>query len=210
MDIGSSNLKHVAVAITGASGSCYGLRLVEALLQSRCRVSLIITAAGLQVLNYELERDWPGATEELMPVVRSHFQAGDELTLYGEKDLFAPLASGSAAPDAMVIAPCSMGSAGRIAAGMSGNLVERCADVMLKERRQLILVPRETPFNEIHLRNLLRLSRAGAQILPAMPAFYGRPQTMQDLIDFVVGKILDSLRLENKLFPRWGDPAVTE
>jgi 4-hydroxy-3-polyprenylbenzoate decarboxylase len=105
----------------------------------------------------------------------------------------------------MVIAPCSLGTAGRIAAGMSGNLVERAADVVLKERRELILVPRETPLNQIHLENLLTLARVGAQILPAMPAFYHRPKTVEALVDFVVGKILDSLGIKHKLFQRWGE-----
>jgi 4-hydroxy-3-polyprenylbenzoate decarboxylase len=120
-------------------------------------------------------------------------------------DFWAGAASGSAAADAMIIVPCSMGTLGRVAAGLSGNLLERAADVMLKERRPLLLVPRETPFNNIHLENLLRLSQSGAVILPAMPGFYHGPQTIEDLVDFVVGKILDQLDVQHSLFIRWGE-----
>jgi 4-hydroxy-3-polyprenylbenzoate decarboxylase len=136
--------------------------------------------------------------------MRGHFGSAS-LEHYDQDDFFAPVASGSSAPQGVVIAPCSMGTAGRIAAGLSNTLIERVADVALKERRPLILVPRETPFNTLHLENLLRLSRAGAQILPAMPAFYHRPQTVEALVDFVVGKILDSLGIEHALFQRWGE-----
>jgi 4-hydroxy-3-polyprenylbenzoate decarboxylase len=120
-------------------------------------------------------------------------------------DLFFSSASGSAAPDTMIIAPCSMGTLARIAAGISGNLVERSADVMLKERRPLLLVPRETPFSEIHLENMLRLARAGARIIPAMPAFYHHPENIDDLVDFVVGKVLDQIGIDNELYRRWGN-----
>ncbi len=119
-------------------------------------------------------------------------------------DLFCGAASGSSAPDALVVCPCSMGTLARIACGISGNLIERSADVMLKERRPLLLVPRETPLSDIHLENMLKLSRAGARIIPAMPAFYGRPESVLDLVDFVVGKILDQLGIENDLYKRWG------
>ncbi|KIH77600.1 4-hydroxy-3-polyprenylbenzoate decarboxylase [Geoalkalibacter ferrihydriticus] len=198
-------MTHILVAITGASGSIYGLRLVEELLRAKYRVTLLVTRAGMDVLRYETGLKWSGTTSERQVLMRDYFDGNQSLLHYDADDLFAPVASGSSAPDAMVVAPCSMGSAARMAAGISDNLVERVADVMLKERRELVLVPRETPFNQLHLENLLRLARAGAHILPAMPAFYQRPQTMEDLIDFVVGKILDSLRLEHKLFERWGE-----
>jgi 4-hydroxy-3-polyprenylbenzoate decarboxylase len=120
-------------------------------------------------------------------------------------DFFASVASGSNAPDAVVICPCSMGTLGRIAAGLSDSLLERAADVALKEKKTLLLVPRETPFNQIHLENLLRVSKAGGQILPAMPAFYQKPQSVEELVDFVVGKVLDNLGIEHKLFMRWGE-----
>lgn len=198
-------MKQIVVAITGASGSIYGLRLVEELLRSGCRVTLLLSKSGLEVLRYETGLEWQGSAAELQQQMREHFGAGEALRHFAADDLFAPVASGSSAPDAVVIAPCSMGTAGRIAAGISDNLIERVADVALKERRELLLLPRETPLNQIHLQNLLRLSQAGAQIVPAMPAFYHRPATMEQLVDFMVGKLLDCLRIEHRLFPRWGE-----
>jgi 4-hydroxy-3-polyprenylbenzoate decarboxylase len=194
----------IVVAITGASGAVYGLRLVEELLATGRRVALLASSPGLAVLRHEAGLDWTGSAAERREKMRGHFGSAS-LEHYDQDDFFAPVASGSSAPQGMVIAPCSMGTAGRIAAGLSNTLIERVADVALKERRPLILVPRETPFNTLHLENLLRLSRAGAQILPAMPAFYHRPQTVEALVDFVVGKILDSLGIEHALFQRWGE-----
>ena len=195
----------IVVGITGASGAIYGLRLVEELLRAGCELSLLITDAGRQVLAYEtglqLEIDPTACAAQL----RKHFATGDALRVFAMNDFFAPIASGSSAPDAVVICPCSMGTLGRIAAGLSDNLLERVADVALKEQRKLLLVPRETPFNQLHLENMLRLSRAGAQILPAMPGFYHRPQVVADLVDFVVGKVLDQLGIEHQLFARWGE-----
>jgi 4-hydroxy-3-polyprenylbenzoate decarboxylase len=198
-------MKQIVVAITGASGSIYGLRLTEELLRSGCRVVLLLTKSGLDVLRYETGLEWEGTTSERKGLMRDYFGGSRKLEHYGEGDLFAPIASGSSAPDAVVVAPCSMGTAGRIAAGLGSNLIERVADVALKERRELILVPRETPFNQVHLENLLRLSRAGAHILPAMPAFYHRPKKVENLVDYVVGKILDSLKIQHRLFQRWGE-----
>lgn len=198
-------MKQIVVAITGASGSVYGLRLTEELLRADCRVVLLMTKSGLDVLRYETGLEWEGTLSARRTLMRDYFGGDARLEHYDAADLFAPVASGSSAPDAVVIAPCSMGAAGRIAAGISDNLIERVADVALKERRDLILVPRETPFNQIHLENLLRLSRAGAHIVPAMPAFYHRPQTVEGLVDFMVGKILDALGIEHALFPRWGE-----
>jgi len=197
-------MKRIVVGITGASGSIYGLRLVEELLRSGKQVSLLLTNAGRQVLAYETGLQFAAKPEECRQQLRQHFSAGEELNHYALNDFFAPVASGSSAPDAVVICPCSMGTAGRIAAGLSDNLLERVADVALKEQKKLLLVPRETPFNQIHLENLLRLSQAGAQILPAMPAFYQQPQSVEELIDFVVGKTLDSLGVAHQLFKRWG------
>ena len=198
-------MKRIVVAITGASGSIYGLRLVEELLKRDCRVTLLLSKAGLEVLRYETGLGWEGTTGQRLQLMRDYFGGNRHLDHLGCDDLFAAIASGSAAPDAVVIAPCSMGTAGRIAAGLSGNLIERVADVALKERRELLLVPRETPLSAIHLENLLKLSRAGAHILPAMPAFYHRPQSLEEAVDFVVGKILDSLGIEHALFTRWGE-----
>ena len=192
---------HVLLAITGASGSIYGLRLLEELLKGGHGVTLVVSSSGREVCRFEtgLELDDPAALIQRWGVSEAR------LNIRAEDDLWAPEASGSAAPDAMVIAPCSMGSVGRVAAGISGTLIERAADVMLKECRPLILLPRETPFSAIHLENLLKLSRAGARIVPAMPGFYHGPQTLDDLVNFVVGKLLDQLRISHQLFKRWGD-----
>jgi 4-hydroxy-3-polyprenylbenzoate decarboxylase len=204
MTANNPQIRHFVVAITGASGSVYGLRLISELLRSGERVSLILTSAGRQVLNHETELEWPAEIKEQRLQVQEHF-ASIAVDCLAIDDFWAGAASGSAAADAMIVAPCSMGTVGRIAAGLSGNLLERAADVMLKERRDLILVPRETPFNTIHLQNLLRLSQSGAVILPAMPGFYHGPETIDDLVAFVVGKILDQLDVQHSLFTRWGE-----
>lgn len=197
--------KHVVVAMTGASGAVYGLRLVEELLGADCRVTLLVSRAGRQVLARETGLDWQGDVAQRLAAMRRHFNCDDALLHYDEGDLCAPPASGSAAPSAMVVVPCSMGTAARLAAGISGNLIERAADVALKEKRPLLLVARETPLSIVHLENLLRLARAGAHIVPAMPAFYHQPHTVAELVDFVVGKALDGLGIAHELFQRWGD-----
>ncbi len=191
---------HILLAITGASGSVYGIRLLEELLKGGHTVTLVASTSGQQVCKYELGPD-PTDKGEL----ETYFgQPLPNLTIRKADDLFAPEASGSAAPDAMLIAPCSMGTAARIATGISGNLIERAADVMIKEKRPLILLPRETPLSTIHLQNLLELSKLGVRIVPAMPGFYHQPQTMAELVDFMVGKLLDQLGLEHSLYQRWG------
>ncbi|MBJ6724684.1 UbiX family flavin prenyltransferase [Geomesophilobacter sediminis] len=198
--------RHFALALTGASGAIYGLRLTDELLKAGHDVTLLISSAGFAVLKEECGLDW--ADDPALPErLRLHFGAGEELNYYGEKDLLAPIASGSRAPDAMVVVPCSMGTLSRVACGNSGNLLERVADVMLKENRPLLMVPRETPLNAIHLEHMLKLARLGVRIVPAMPAFYQHPETLDDLVDFVVGKILDALGVENALFRRWGNPS---
>ncbi len=197
-------MKHIVVGITGASGAVYGLRLCQELLAGRKQVSLVLSEAGRQVLVHETGLQLAADTATCRQQLAAYFQADERLVVYGQDNFFAPIASGSSAPDAVVICPCSMGSLARIAAGLSGNLLERVADVALKEGKTLLLVPRETPFNQIHLENLLRVCQAGARILPAMPGFYHHPQTVADLVDFVVGKILDSLAIEHQLFARWG------
>ncbi|TLM67685.1 MAG: UbiX family flavin prenyltransferase [Deltaproteobacteria bacterium] len=196
-------MKHVLVAMTGASGSIYGLRLIEALLRAECRVSLLLSEPGRQVLNHECGLNWSADRVAREQQVCAHFRA-ERIAVLDNADLFAAVASGSNPADAMVICPCSMGTAGRVAAGLSETLLERAADVMLKERRPLLLVPRETPLSVIHLDNLLRLARAGAVVIPAMPAFYHGPRSLDDLVDFVVGKILDQLGVGHELFKRWG------
>lgn len=201
----SRKMDHILVAISGASGSLYGLRLVEELHRAGFRLTVTASTSGQIVCREEngldLSENPQAATERLCR------QLGLEggVSVVASDDLFVGAASGSAAPDAMVVVPCSMGTLARIAGGISGNLIERAADVMLKERRPLLLVPRETPLSEIHLENMLRVTRCGALILPAMPAFYHQPETIGDLIDFVVGKILDQLGVKHHLFLRWGD-----
>ena len=191
----------VLLAITGASGSIYGTKLLEALLRSRVQVTLVPSKNGLEVCRFEtgIELADPAALKKLWNLPEA------DLTIRSADDIWAVEASGSAAPDAMVIAPCSMGTMGRIAAGISGNLIERAADVMLKERKPLVLAPRETPFSLIHIENMHRLALAGARIVPAMPAFYHKPESIDDLTDFVAGKLLDQLGVANHLFKRWGE-----
>ena len=198
--------RHFALAITGASGSIYGLRVAKELLGAGERVSMLITAAGFAVLKEECGLDWGGAGTGVIDGLRAHLQyQGEGLCFYAENDLLSPIASGSSAPDAMIVAPCSMGTLSRISCGNSGNLLERAADVMLKEGRTLVLVPRETPLNAIHLEHMLKLARLGVRIVPAMPAFYQQPESLDDLVDFVVGKILDSVGVDHSLFRRWGN-----
>lgn len=191
-------MKKIVVGITGASGSIYAKRLVEELLKKDIYTHIICTDTGKKVMKYETGIDLEQWVEELSKQY-SH------LMLEDINNLFAGVASGSYKFDAAVILPCSMGTLAEISNGMAKNLLCRVADVALKESRRLIIVPRETPFNAIHLENMLKLSRLGVTILPAMPGFYHMPQTMEDLIHFVVGKVLDSLSIENTLFKKWGN-----
>ncbi|MEN2993486.1 MAG: UbiX family flavin prenyltransferase [Bacteroidia bacterium] len=183
-------MKKIVVAITGASGSLYAARLLEHLRRLRSQIPMEVGV----VFSENAQTVWKWETDLPLP---------QDFPIYAPKDYFAPFASGSARYEAMVIVPCSMGTAGRIAAGVSDDLITRAADVMLKERRQLILVPRETPLHSGHLRILLKVSQLGAIILPAMPAFYQRPRTLEELADTVVGRILDHLGLPAN-YPRWG------
>jgi len=199
------SVKHVLVALTGASGSIYGLRLVEQLCLSGVEVTFTASCSGTQVCREETGLDLSGDLVKATDRLCAHLEIEGGVVQVHPDDLFCPAASGSAAPDAMIIAPCSMGTLARIACGVSGNLIERCADVMLKERLPLLLVPRETPLSDIHLENMLKLSRSGARIIPAMPAFYHKPGSVIDLVDFVVGKALDQLEIEHELFRRWGN-----
>ena len=196
--------RHIVLAITGASGSIYGVRLCRALLDAGCRVTLLVSAPGAAVLREECGLDWSGDEAAVTASVRAYYGETERLDYCAGDNFFAPIASGSSAPDAMAVCPCSMGSLARIAAGLSTNLMERVADVMLKEGRTLLLVPRETPLSAIHLENMLKLARLGVRIVPPMPAFYHKPQTLDDLVDFVVGKVLDQLGVEHRLFTRWG------
>jgi 4-hydroxy-3-polyprenylbenzoate decarboxylase len=202
--------RHFVVAITGASGVIYGLRLCREIIRCQEDLTVLISSAGHQVLQEECGLHWQGSEARVAQLLRDYLQAGEQqLSYYAEDNFQAPIASGSNAPDAMVVCPCSMGTLSRIAAGNSGNLLERCADVVLKERRTLVMVPRETPLNEIHLENMLKLARMGVTMVPPMPAFYHRPRSIDDLIDFVVGKVLDVLGLEHSLYRRWQESDTT-
>ena len=195
-----------AVGMTGGSGAPYALRLLQVLLASGHEVHLCISAAGETILQVESGVKLGTTLREkaavLATVVETEHPA--RLRVFDPANLAAPISSGSFPCAGMAIVPCSTGTLGRIANGISSNLIERAADVMLKERRRLVVVPRETPLNEIHLRNMLALRQAGADILPAMPAFYHKPRNISDLVDMIVGRVLDRLGVENELFHRWG------
>jgi 4-hydroxy-3-polyprenylbenzoate decarboxylase len=199
----------VALAWTGASGMGYGLRLLSCLIQSGTEVWLIYSQAAQIVAKQELDLTLPTRPIDAEREFGARFEAKDgQLRVFGRDDWNAPLASGSNPPDAMVVCPCTMGTLAAIAAGLSDNLIARGADVMLKEQRKLILVPRETPFSAIHLENMLKLARAGAVMLSANPGFYHRPQAVEAVVDYVVARVLDQLGIENDLMQRWGDARV--
>jgi 4-hydroxy-3-polyprenylbenzoate decarboxylase len=202
----SNNYNPLALAITGASGAPYALRLLDVLLGQGERVDLMISAPGQIVINMETELRLPGQTAGIQRVLSEQFGADTgQLRVFGREEWTAPVASGSSAPCAMVVCPCTTGTLAGIAAGTSNNLIERAADVAIKEGRKLVLVPREAPFSAIHLENMLKLARLGVVILPPNPGFYHKPASIADLIDFVVARILDQLGIKNTLSPRWGD-----
>lgn len=202
----SGSERTIAVAFTGASGMPYGLRLLECLLAAGVKVQLLYSQVAQVVARQEMDLALPARPAEAQEMFSQRFGAAHgQLAVYGREEWFAPLASGSSAPEAMVICPCTMGTLAAIAAGLSQNLIERAADVVLKEGRKLVLVPRETPFSAIHLENMLKLARAGAVILPPSPGFYHRPQSVQDLVDFVVARVLDQVGVAHTLVARWGD-----
>jgi flavin prenyltransferase len=192
---------NVFLGITGASGAPYAARLLDALLAADVEVGLCASSAGLEVVATELYGDPDLDRDE---VLRRFVGNRAGVTVHAPDDWRAPYASGSAKVDAYVICPCSMGTAGTIASGTMTNLIHRAASVAIKEGRKLIVVPRETPLSDIHLENLLRLRRAGAVVLMAAPGFYNAPQSIDDLIEFVVGRCLDQLEIENRLTKRWG------
>ena len=198
--------KTLCLALTGASGLPYGLRLLECLLGAGHKVQLLYSQAAQIVARQELDFELPSRPAEAKNALLARLPAvnGDNLTVFGREEWFAPVASGSNPPDAMIICPCSMGTLAAIAQGLADKLIERAADVVLKEGRKLVLVPRETPFSAIHLENMLRLARAGAVILPPSPGFYHHPQSVQDIVDFVVARVLDQVGVEHTLMPRWG------
>lgn len=196
----------VTVALTGASGAQYGLRLIECLVAAKVGVYVMISKAAQVVIATETELTIPGDSGKAEAVLTKLYGAEvGQIRVFGREQWMAPVASGSGSPSATVVCPCSTGSLSAFATGASNNLIERAVDVALKERRQLILVPREAPYSEIHLENMLRLTRMGAVILPASPGFYQKPQTVEALIDFVVARILDHLGIGQMLLPRWGE-----
>lgn len=197
--------KKITLAITGASGSAYALRLLECLVAANYQVYLLCSSAGRIVLDTELNFKLPASPDTASELLIEKFQAkAEQIKVFGKEQWFSPVASGSAAPKQMVVCPCSTGTLAAISQGMSDNLIERAADVVIKERGQLILVVRETPLSTIHLTNMLSLSQQGVTIMPAAPGFYHQPESINDLIDFMVGRVLDHLGIEQKIMPRWG------
>ncbi|MDR2450609.1 MAG: UbiX family flavin prenyltransferase [Candidatus Accumulibacter sp.] len=197
--------KTICLALTGASGMPYGMRLLECLLAAGCRVQLIYSPAARIVAREESTLELPERAADAETLFKARFanQPG-ALEVFGHEDWCAPVASGSSPPEAMIVCPCTMGTLAAIAQGLADNLIERAADVALKEGRKLILVPRETPFSAIHLENMLRASRAGALILPPNPGFYHHPRSVGDLVDFVVARLLDQVGVAHALTKRWG------
>ncbi len=195
----------VTLAFTGASGALYGLRLLESLLAQQVTVHLLMSSAARVVFATEHDVKLAAHPEHCRQQLLERFQcAPEQLYVYGKDDWFSPVASGSAAPKHMIVCPSSTGTLAAIAHGTSDNLIERAADVVIKEKGQLILMVRETPLSAIHLENMLSLAKLGVTIMPAPPGFYHQPQSIQDLIDFMVARVLDHLGLEQALMPRWG------
>lgn len=204
-------IKTAAVAFTGASGLPYGLRLLECLLRAGVDVWLTYSQAARSVAALEQDLNLPAAADAMAGFFGERFGATPgRLRVFGIMDWRAPMASGSNPPDAMVVCPCSMTTLAKIASGLGDDLIARSADVALKERRKLILVPRETPLSTIHLENMLRVSRAGGIILPPCPGFYHRPASVDAMVDFVVARILDQLGVAHDLLPRWGEARVND
>ena len=198
--------KTITLAFTGASGMPYGIRLLEMLLAENVQVYLLYSQVAQVVAQQEMRISLPSRAKEAEEFFNRRFNvAEDQLRVFGREEWFAPVASGSNPTDAMVICPCTMGTLAAVAAGLNQKLIERAADVMLKENRRLIIVPREMPFSVIHLENMLKLARSGAVILPANPGFYHHPECLQDIVDFVVARILDHLGVAHTLMTRWGE-----
>jgi 4-hydroxy-3-polyprenylbenzoate decarboxylase len=196
----------IALAMTGASGAPYGLRLLEQLLKAGVRVYLMVSKPAQVVLAMETDLEVPGNPAEMQAFFTARYAARDgQIHVFGREQWTAPVASGSGAPDAMVICPCTTGTLAGVAMGTSNNLIERAADVAIKEQRKLIMVVRETPLSAIHLENMLKLARLGVVMLPATPGFYHHPGSIDDLVDFVVARVLDQLGITQVLMPRWGE-----
>lgn len=197
-------MKSFIVSISGASGSIYGVRLIEALIKSVESIYLCISEQSFPIINMETGADWAGETPRKIEEKIHDYYSSDKISFFSEHDLAAPIASGSFITDGMFIVPCSMKTLSAVANGYADNLTVRAADVALKERRKLIISPREMPFSAIHLENMLKLSRLGVTIAPPVPAYYQQPKDLNDIVNFVVGKLLDSAGIEHDLFNRWG------
>ena len=196
----------VTLAMTGASGAQYGIRLLECLVAADKPVFFMVSQAAQVVLETETPMRLAGSTDDILKTLEKHTGAqSGQIRVFGDKDWMSPVASGSGASSQMVICPCSAGTLSAIAYGASNNLIERAADVALKERRKLIIVTRESPLSEIHLENMLKLTRMGVVVLPASPGFYNKPESINDLVDFMVARILSQLGVEQTLMPAWGD-----
>lgn len=195
----------ITLAITGASGASYALRLIECLIAANYQLYILCSSAGRIVLDTEVGIKIPSSPDAASQFFIEKYQAkSGQITVFGKEQWFSPVASGSSAPKQMVVCPCSTGTMAAICHGMSDNLIERAADVVIKERGQLILMVRETPFSTLHLQNMLSLSQQGVTIMPASPGFYHKAETIEDLIDFMVGRVLDHLGIEQNIMPRWG------
>jgi len=200
------NDKPVALAFTGASGAAYGLRMLECLLDAGRKVYLLYSQAAQIVFKMETDIDLPASASECQAMLAEKYSAKEgQLQVFGRQQWMSPVASGSNPPEAMVVCPCTTGTLASIASGLSQDLIDRAADVVIKERRKLILVVRETPFSSLHLENMLKLSRAGVVIMPANPGFYENPQSVEEIVDFMVARILDHLDVPHSLISRWGD-----
>lgn len=198
-------MEKILTVITGASGALYAKKFIEIINELGKKQTIIISNPGKEVLKHELNDKFPRENEKILNFIKKEWKLPQpELLKIAAVDSFkAPVASGSNAADFMVVIPCSMGSAARFAQGVSTNLIERAFDVMLKEKKEIIIVPRECPLNQIHLENLLKLSQLGVDIIPAMPAFYQKPESISDLRDFLVGRVLEHLGINHSLYEKW-------
>jgi len=204
-------MRRITVAMTGASGAPFTIRLLQQLLLNNIQVQFICSKPGQIVLAMESDLKLGSSPQQMQQQLQDYFDCADgQIEVFGQDQWSAPMASGSSVSDAMVICPCSMGSLAAISQGMANNLIHRAADVISKERKRLVLVPRETPFSSLQLENMLRLSNQGVVILPPNPGFYQGVSSVQDLIDFIVSRILDQLDIDNNLSPRWGEDRGTD
>ncbi|MEE9343800.1 MAG: flavin prenyltransferase UbiX [Gammaproteobacteria bacterium] len=199
------NKQAIAVAITGASGAVYALQLLRQLVLAKKHIYLMVSKPGQVVVGMETDLVLPGRSADIRKILSEYSGAAEgQIDVFGQEEWTAPIASGTSVPEAMVVCPCTTGTLSNIANGASSNLIDRAADVVIKEGKKLLLVPREMPFSAIHLENMLKLARLGVVIMPPSPGFYHQPKSIDDLVDFVVGRILDQLHIENTLSPRWG------